>query len=84
MILLIAAAILVLVPLSFSMEEEKGYICFETIDSNKDDKVTFEELVKYLGDDRERFSSVEQNEDGELAHEEYHESLSHGVSGQGQ
>jgi len=81
-IFLTAILISVLAPLSFSMEEEKGHICFKTIDSNKDNKVTFEEFVKYLGDDRERFTSVDQNEDGELTHEEYHESLGHGASEQ--
>jgi len=83
-IFLIATATLVLAPLSYSMEEEKGHICFKTIDSNEDSRVTFEEFVKYLGDDRERFSSVDQNKDGELTHEEYHESLGHGASGQEQ
>jgi Ca2+-binding EF-hand superfamily protein len=83
-IFLIVAAILVLAPLSFSMEEEKGHVCFKTIDSNEDNRVTYEEFVKYLGDDRERFSSVDQNEDGELTHEEYHESLGHGASEQEQ
>ena len=49
-IYLIAAAIFILAPLCFSVEEEKGHICFNTIDSNKDNRVTFEEFVKYLGD----------------------------------
>ena len=83
-IYLIAAAIFILAPLCFSVEEEKGHICFNTIDSNKDNRVTFEEFVKYLRDDRERFTSVDQNEDGELTHEEYHESLGHGASEQEQ
>ena len=85
MIFLIAAVIFVSAPLCFSCEEEeeeKGHICFNTIDSNKDSRVTFEEFVKYLGDDRERFTSVDQNEDGELTHEEYHISLGHGASEQ--
>ena len=83
-IYLTAATILVSAPLCFSVEEEKGHICFNTIDSNKDNRVTFEEFVKYLGDDREKFTSVDQNEDGELTHEEYHDSLGHGASGQEQ
>ena len=81
-IYLTAAAIFVSAPLCFSVEEDKGHICFNTIDSNKDNRVTFEEFVKYLGDDRERFTRVDQNEDGELTHEEYHDSLGHGASEQ--
>ena len=84
-ICLIAAAVFVSTPLCFSCEEEeeeKGHICFNTIDSNKDNRVTFEEYVKYLGDDREKFTSVDQNKDGELTHEEYHVSLGHGASEQ--
>lgn len=85
MICLIAAAFVVSAPLCFSCEEEeeeKGHICFNTIDSNKDSKVTFEEFVKYLGDDKEGFTRVDQNGDGELTHEEYHISLGHGTSEQ--
>ena len=81
-IFLTAAVVFVLAPLCSSVEEEKGHICFHTIDSNKDNRVTFEEFVKYLGDDRERFTSVDQNQDGELTHEEYHEFLGHGASEQ--
>ena len=84
-ICLIAAAIFVSIPLCFSCEEEaeeKGHICFNTIDSNKDSKVTYEEFVKYLGDDKERFIGVDQNGDGELTHEEYHISLGHGATEQ--
>ena len=82
MIYLTAAAIFVSAPLCFSVEEEKGHICFKDIDSNGDNRVTFNEFAKYLGDDRERFSSVDQNQDGELTHEEYHDSLGHGASEQ--
>jgi Ca2+-binding EF-hand superfamily protein len=77
-----AAAILVSVPLCVFAEEEKGHICFKTIDANKDDRVTFEEFVEYLGEDREKFTRVDQNGDGELTHEEYHVSLGHGASEQ--
>ena len=83
-ICLIAAAIFVSAPLCFSMEEEKGHICFKDIDSNGDSRVTFEEFVKYLGDDKEKFTRVDQNEDGELTHEEYHDFLGHGASKQEQ
>ena len=79
-IYLIAAAIFLLTPLCFAVEEEKGHICFNTIDSNKDNEVTFEEFMEYLGDDKEKFTSVDQNEDGKLTHDEYHESLGHGAS----
>ena len=84
-ICLVAAAVFVLIPLCSAVgeeEEEKGHICFNTIDSNGDNRVTFEEFAKYLGDDRERFTGVDQNGDGELTHEEYHESLGHGASGE--
>ncbi len=81
-IYLTAAVILVSAPLCFSVEVGKGHICFNTIDSNGDNRVTFEEFVKYLGDDRERFTRIDQNGDGELTHEEYHDSLGHGASKQ--
>jgi len=84
MICLTAAAIFILAPLCFSMEQEKGHICFYTIDSNGDNRVSFKEFVKYLGDDRERFTSIDRNQDGELTHEEYHDSLGHGASEQEQ
>jgi hypothetical protein len=80
----IVAFIFVLNPLCFAGEEEKGHICFNTIDSNEDYEVTFEEFAKYLGDDKEKFTSVDLNEDGKLTHEEYHESLGHGASEQEQ
>lgn len=83
-IYLTAAAIFVSAPMCFSVEEEKGHICFKDIDSNGDSKVTFEEFVKYLGDDKEKFTRVDLNEDGELTHEEYHISLGHGASEQEQ
>lgn len=81
-ICLILITALVSTPLSFAVEEEKGHICFITIDADKDEKVTFEEFVEYLGDDKEKFKSVDQNGDGKLTHDEYHESLGHGASDQ--
>ncbi len=64
LIFLTAVAVFVLAPSCFSVEDEKGHICFNTIDSNRDNGITFEEFVKYLRDDRERFTSVDQNKDG--------------------
>ena len=35
-----------------SANEEKGHICFNTVDINKDSKVTFEEFAVYFGTTR--------------------------------
>ena len=82
MICLVAAAVLSVGPWGLAAEEEKGHICFKTIDADENGEVTFEEFVKHLGDDRDKFNSVDQNEDGKLTHEEYHDFLGHGASEQ--
>ena len=84
MICLVAAAVFSVGPWALAVEEEKGHICFKTIDADENGEVTFEEFVKHLGDDRDKFNSVDQNEDGKLTHEEYHDSLGHGASEQEQ
>lgn len=83
-ICLVAVAVLFVGPWDLASEEEKGHICFMTIDADENGEVTFEEFVKHLGDDRDKFNSVDQNEDGILTHEEYHDFLGHGSSEQEQ
>ena len=62
-----------------SADEEKGHICFNTVDINKDSKVTFEEFAVYFGNNKVKFNKVDQDGDGRLSHDEYHESLGHGT-----
>ena len=60
--------------------EEKGHICFRVIDADKDGKVTFQEFMKVFGDDKGKFNKIDLNDDGNLSHDEYHQSLGHGAS----
>jgi hypothetical protein len=74
---IILIAVFFLNPLTIA-NEEKGHICFRMIDSNKDNKVTFQEFKKYFGSDMEKFKAIDLNKDGTLSHDEYHKSLGHG------
>ncbi len=77
MCLLLAVIIICLTSLSLA-DEEKGHVCFRTVDSDKDGKVTLQEFEKYFKDDLERFKTIDLNKDGVLTHDEYHEPVGHG------
>ena len=62
-----------------SADEEKGHICFNTVDINKDSKVTFEKFAVYFGNDEVKFNKIDRDGDGKLSHDEYHEFLGHGA-----
>ena len=62
-----------------SADEEKGHHCFNTVDADKDSKVTFEEFAVYFGNHKVKFNKVDQDGDGKLSHDEYHKSLGHGA-----
>jgi hypothetical protein len=61
-------------------DEKKEHICFRTVDSNKDDMVTFQEYEKYFGNDKAKFNQADLDKDGQLTHDEYHNLLGHGSS----
>ena len=75
---LVAFTIIISSPLC-SADEEKGHVCFNTVDADNDSKVTFEEFAVYFGNNKVKFKKVDQDGDGKLSHEEYHESLGHGA-----
>ena len=58
--------------------EKKDHVCFKVLDSNKDDMVTFQEFEKFYGNDKEKFSDADMDDDGKLTHDEYHNILGHG------
>ena len=62
---------------------EKNHICFKIIDADKDGEVTFQEFKQYFDNAKEKFSAVDLNGDGNLSHDEYHQSLGHGVQRKG-
>ena len=62
-----------------SADEEKDHICFNTVDADKDSKVTFDEFAVYFGNNKAKFNKFDQDGDGKLSHDEYHESLGHGA-----
>jgi len=59
--------------------EEKDHICFRVVDKDKDGKVTFQEFINVFGDDKTKFEAIDLNDDGNLTHDEYHQSLGHGA-----
>ena len=60
--------------------EEKRHICFKYVDTDKDEKVTYQEFKKIFGDDKTKFKAIDLNDDGKLSHDEYHQFLGHGAS----
>ena len=60
-------------------KEEKDHICFRVVDKDKDGKVTFQEFMKVFGEDKKKFEAIDLNDDGNLTHDEYHQSLGHGA-----
>lgn len=58
--------------------EDNDHVCFRSIDSDQDGKVTFDEFKIVLGDDEEKFGAIDGNEDGTLSHDEYHQHLGPG------
>ena len=59
--------------------EEKHHICFKIVDADKNGKVTFQEFKHFFDNDKEKFAAIDLNGDGNLSHDEYHQSLGHGA-----
>lgn len=59
-------------------DEKKDHVCFRVLDSNKDGLVTFQEFEKFYGNEEEKFHEADNDADGKLTHEEYHNILGHG------
>lgn len=49
------------------------------IDQDNDGKVTFQEIEQFFDNAKERFAAIDLNADGNLSHDEYHQSLGHGA-----
>lgn len=59
-------------------DDDKGHVCFRSLDSNQDGIVTYQEFEKYYGNDEEKFNQADADKDGKLTHNEYHDLLGHG------
>ena len=59
----------------FAGDSDKDHICFMRIDADQNDIATFEEFKKFYGDDLEKFKKMDQDDDGQLTHDEYEEYL---------
>lgn len=75
---LVALTIVISITICWA-DEEKSHICFNTVDADKDSKVTFKEFSVYFGNNQDKFNQVDQDGDGKLSHDEYHKSLGHGA-----
>jgi len=76
-IILSMALFTLISPLSFCFAGDSGedHICFTRIDADQNDIATFEEFKKFYGDDLEKFKKMDQDDDGQLTHDEYEEYL---------
>ena len=60
--------------------EKRDHICFRLVDADKDGIVTLQEFTKIFSDEKLKFEEVDQNNDGKLSHDEYHQAIGHGSS----
>ena len=63
--------------------ESAPHKCFSSVDLNHDGNVDLDELLQaYSGLDRKYFQGLDQDGNGLLNHDEYHQALGHGSLGQ--
>ncbi len=62
---------LILSAFNISIATESEGICYKSIDSNSDGKITLEEFKKKFGDNEKRFKAIDKDKNGMLSHEEY-------------
>ncbi len=67
-------ALLLQVSICIATEDQgEGHICFKRIDSNHDDLVTQEELLKFFPNNSEFFKEMDLDQDDKISHDEYEE-----------